>query len=241
MIVGNGMIAKAFDLYRDNDKVCLFASGVSNSREIEVAEFEREYTLLKKTIEENREKVLLYFSTLSINDKSLASSPYVVHKKNIERYIQSENIEYYIFRLTQVVGHATNETLVRNFFNKIINEENITIFNKATRNLIDIDDVHKIVNFLVDRKLYKNTISTIASPFQVTPLELIMYLEEIVGKKAVYTVEDIGEPYDVDIEYLEPHLGEIGVSFPETYTRDIIRKYFSNHKESLRDSTFNLI
>ncbi len=230
MIVGNGMIAKAFDSYRDNDDVCLFASGVSNSRETEAAEFEREYNLLKKTIEENRQKTLIYFSTFSVNDKSLSSTPYIIHKKNIEQYIQSLDIEYYIFRVTQVVGHATNETLVKNFFNKILHEEKITLFNKSTRNLIDVDDICKIVNFLVSRNLYKNNISTVASPFQITPLELIMYLEDIVGKKAIYTIEDVGELYDVDISHIEPYFDEMGVSFHQSYIKDTLQKYFSHVK-----------
>jgi len=47
MVIGNGMIAKAFSQYKNNPKVLLFASGVSRSNEKEEASFLREKELIK--------------------------------------------------------------------------------------------------------------------------------------------------------------------------------------------------
>ena len=65
MIVGNGLIAKAFDNFKD-DKVIIFASGVSNSLEQRKQEFDRE-NILSNVINENPEKIV-YFSTCYFND-----------------------------------------------------------------------------------------------------------------------------------------------------------------------------
>ena len=67
MIVGNGLIAKAFDNFKD-DKVIIFASGVSNSLEQRKQEFDREENILSNVINENPEKKIVYFSTCYFND-----------------------------------------------------------------------------------------------------------------------------------------------------------------------------
>ena len=45
MIIGQGMLAKRFEKY-DNDNIVIFASGVSNSRETSKIMFEKERKLL---------------------------------------------------------------------------------------------------------------------------------------------------------------------------------------------------
>ena len=42
MVVGNGLIAKAFEFYLKDDHTIIFASGVSNSLEQKRSEFERD-------------------------------------------------------------------------------------------------------------------------------------------------------------------------------------------------------
>ena len=41
MVVGNGMLAKAFEAYITNEKVVIYASGVSNSSENSDENFQR--------------------------------------------------------------------------------------------------------------------------------------------------------------------------------------------------------
>ena len=76
MIIGKGMIAKAFDLYKKNQDIVIFASGVSNSLEENIKCFEREEALLKKTILENKSATFVYFSTCSIMDQSVNQKKY---------------------------------------------------------------------------------------------------------------------------------------------------------------------
>ena len=102
MIIGNGLIANGFDKYRYNDDVLIFASGVSNSMENNENEFNKEYELLKDSIDIPSK--LIYFSTCSIVDDS-NKSPYILHKIKMEKLIRENSNNYLIFRLPIVVGN----------------------------------------------------------------------------------------------------------------------------------------
>ena len=69
MVVGNGMIANRFMSYKDDDDVIIFASGVSNSKDIVEENFVREFQLLHQTVKNNADKTLVYFSTCSVRCK----------------------------------------------------------------------------------------------------------------------------------------------------------------------------
>ncbi len=56
MVIGNGLIGCIFSSFTKNDEIIIFASGVSNSKESNKNEFDREEKLLKTTISENPEK-----------------------------------------------------------------------------------------------------------------------------------------------------------------------------------------
>lgn len=83
MVIGNGMIAKACKAFIDDTSVTIFASGVSNSAEVLVENFQREFELLAS---QTKDIKIVYFSTCSVNDPSVADTPYVRHKKNGKIY-----------------------------------------------------------------------------------------------------------------------------------------------------------
>jgi hypothetical protein len=91
MIVGNGLIANAFDEYKDNDDIIIFSSGVSKSSEILESEFERERLLILKYLSYN--KRFIYFSTCSISDNSKVT-PYIRHKIDMENIIINNHKKY---------------------------------------------------------------------------------------------------------------------------------------------------
>ena len=80
MVIGNGMLAKAFGAFKDNPEVVIFASGVSNSKETNNDSFKREEKLLNKVISENNNSIIVYFSTCSVYDDSVNETNYVLHK-----------------------------------------------------------------------------------------------------------------------------------------------------------------
>jgi nucleoside-diphosphate-sugar epimerase len=147
MIIGKGLIAKAFERYNDNDDIIIFSSGVSNSSETKESEFEREESLLKEYLFLN--KKLIYFSTVSVVDGSLKSR-YINHKIKMEKMISDNHRNYLIFRLPIVIGNNANKiTFFNSLKDKINNNEELKVFN-VSRYLIDVDDLSKTLPFLIE-------------------------------------------------------------------------------------------
>lgn len=103
MIVGNGDIASVL---KDRDGVIFFASGVSNSSCTNEEEFSRERSLL---YEQDWSKHCVYFSTLSGYYKQ---SPYVEHKKKMERMVKDIFESYTIVRLGNITWGKNPNTLL---------------------------------------------------------------------------------------------------------------------------------
>ncbi len=231
MIIGNGMLAKAFKMYEKDDEILIFASGVSNSQEQADEAFEREKKLLEKTIIENQRQIIIYFSTCSINDSSMSNSRYVIHKLAMEKMIKNLHSNFYIFRLSQVVGRTNSPTIINYFYNRIIAKEQFEIWEKSTRNLIDVDDIVKIIQMIINKSILKNNTINIASPYFVKIPYIIQILEKILLIKAEYISLDKGAFYNIDISDIKPVIKELDLRFDDYYLEKIIRKYYCNYKE----------
>ena len=59
MIVGKGLIAKAYKNFNLHKNIIIFASGVSNSKEFRKKEFARERDLLIKNLDKKKKNYLL--------------------------------------------------------------------------------------------------------------------------------------------------------------------------------------
>lgn len=142
MIIGNGLIAKSFINFKNQDKKIIFASGVSNSLEENELEYQRESALLKHIIKTHNDKKIIYFSTTSIfNTKSI----YINHKLQMEKIITENSNSYCIYRLPQMIGKGGNRNNLVNFFKKsLLDTKQIFIFPDSLRSLLDIEDLVSI-------------------------------------------------------------------------------------------------
>ena len=225
MIIGNGMLAKAFKIYEQNPDVVIFASGVSNSKETEISAFNREKKLLIDTIDNNQDRLLIYFSTCSIEDESQKKSFYMAHKKDMEGLIKRKFKQYYIFRLPQVVGKTNSPTLVNFLVDAIENNQPFNIQENASRNLIDVDDVFTICDKIINEKRYINEIVNIASPFNVRVIDIVNIIENILNKKAKFKFIDQGSAQNINIDKIKFISKDI---FNEQYLRNILLKRIEN-------------
>lgn len=225
MIVGNGMMAKKFAEYQHNKNVLIFASGVSNSKENRDSEFEREFNLLRKTIELNFEKHFVYFGTSSMYDPMAKNSPYVIHKLEMEQYVVENCESYNVFRISQVIGRANNPTLVNFIVNNIVYDKEFEVWERATRNLIAVDDVYKIVDYLLTNKLHYNKIINVANSSNICIIDFINIVEKILNKKARLHVVPKGFPFDkIDISIVKPLFKKIGIDFDDNYYEKSLSK-----------------
>lgn len=222
MIVGRGLIAKQF-LNVDSEKIIFFASGVSNSSEKDPLQFKREQNLIEETISNHSDKLFVYFSTCSIYDSSKYDSPYVLHKLHMEEIIKYNTKQYLILRVSNVVGFGGNPNLLMNYlFHQISNEKELFIHKKATRNLIDIEDVKDITLKYINSN-FINRIVNVAyhSNFEIS--EIISSFEKILNKSSHKVLENKGEHYSIDIHELDYNFK---ISSKEKYLENLIKKYY---------------
>jgi nucleoside-diphosphate-sugar epimerase len=227
MIIGSGLLAKAFeDRLGSDPRVCIFASGVSNSQCTDPAEFERENRLLRDTLMRMPpDGLFVYFSTCSVADPAAAGSPYVLHKLAMESLI-SDWPSHLICRLPQVAGRTPNpHTLLSYLASCISTGRRFSIWSGASRNVIDVDDVAALVGEVI--KTGVNIIKTlnIASPANHPMTEIVSAMENAMQKKAVFERVERGCSYDIDVRDILPLCNSAGVDFQNDYLDRVIRKY----------------
>jgi UDP-2-acetamido-2,6-beta-L-arabino-hexul-4-ose reductase len=227
MVVGNGMIANRFMDYKDDDSIIIFASGVSNSKDTIEQNFLREFALLDKTIKSNADKVLVYFSTCSIEDEDLQSAPYVIHKKAIEKFIEENAPNYFIFRVSNLAGTSNNPyTLLNYFIFNVLQNHPLTVWKNAYRNIIGIDDMYSITNYILQKNLFPNTTINIANPENYSVPFIINTIETYLDKKAVSFEEDKGDNYNIDVSEIEPIIRHLNIPFNDEYLASLLKKYY---------------
>lgn len=223
MIVGNGLIASAF-AEKDLAEVIFFASGVSNSSETDPAQFLREKNLVQQTLKTHPEKTFVYFSTCSIYDSSKHDSPYVLHKLHMEEIIRQTARKFLIVRVSNAVGFGGNPNLLMNYLASAIrNNLPLTIHQKATRNLIDVEDVSTLTMNLLEKQSELNKIYNLAYKTNFGIHEIVTVLERHFGMPAQKNYVSEGESYSIDIRGIESYFKE---TEKMEYLSMLIAKYY---------------
>lgn len=226
MIVGKGLIASLFTAH-DRENTIFFASGVSNSLETRIEEFLREENLIKNTITENSDKIFVYFSTCSIYDSSKTGSDYVLHKLKMEQLIKKSCNQFLILRVSNAVGKGGNPNLLMNYIVRAVkNDETINVHTKATRNLIDVDDIRNVTFDLLKNQSL-NKIINVAYLKNYSIIEILEIVEKFYDKKIKSNLLKSGSGYDINIPDIESYFNENNLIDKETYLLGILKKYYA--------------
>ena len=227
MVIGSGLIGSAFEKSQHEFKdVCVYASGVSNSNSSDCYEFKREQDQLVYFLSKYRNlRRFYFFSTCSLYDSERNTSPYVKHKLNMENLVIS-NTNGVVIRLPQVVGRSTNPHTLTNFiYLSIKNQKSFELWKKAKRNLIDVDDVVKIVAAL-DVVDIRQPIFNVANVTNYQILDIVTEFEKIIGLKGIFKIVDCGSEYEIDISDLSMLPFNVQSIFNEHYLANLLRKYY---------------
>lgn len=226
MIIGKGLIASLFTDC-DREDTVFFASGVSNSLEIRPEEFSREENLITQTISQNSDKIFIYFSTCSIYDSSKTGSNYVLHKLQMEQIIKNSCEKFLILRVSNAVGKGGNPNLLMNYIvNAVKNDETINVHTKATRNLIDTEDIKNITFELINNGLL-NRIINLAYIKNYSIIEILEIIERFYDKKVSINLIKSGSGYDITIPDIENYFTKNNLDNKENYLQNILKKYYS--------------
>jgi nucleoside-diphosphate-sugar epimerase len=233
-IVGNGMMARAASVLNSNVPVTVFASGVSNSNEKVASEYQREIDLLEKSISNN--SLFVYFSSYLAED---GDSQYAQHKRNAEDIVKQTGIRYLILRLPQVVGITYNNTLMNYIVKSIARKQHVLLQKHAYRSLIDVEDVMRVLQLLINKKYINLTLSV--GPNQpINVIDIFKLVEEVLGSGTSYEELDSGSMQLANLTKLKKILGNKDVLFDEKYQKCVIEKYakqlFQLRSGSLRPS-----
>jgi dTDP-4-dehydrorhamnose reductase len=226
MVIGNGLIARRFHLY-DSKPVIIFASGISNSQLKDSTAIERERKLVRATLADNPGLPFVYFSTYSVDDPVLNKSEYVIHKAQMEQYIQAHAAEYYIIRTSNIVGesHANKHTIVNFLHERIMNDIPFELWSGAYRNILDIDHLYQIVDNIISLRL-SNQVCYVVNPVSFPMTEIVEAMEKTVGRAARYNLIEKGERFDCDTSLSAEYFYKFQISL-ENYLTTVLRKYYS--------------
>lgn len=227
MIIGNGVIANRFIDYSLQSSYLIFAGSVYDSTSHDEIAFRHEEESIKNALLNNQMSVFVYFSSCDILDLDKANSLYVRHKIQMEKLIQDSANKYLIFRLPQLFGLSDEKTSIVNYLvDAIVEGKSFDLWRNAERNLIDIDDVHLIVDYILTNKLYSNRIINIACPHNTSILELVQCMESYFYRSAKYNLVDKGASYYIDISETLEIITKLNINFKQGYILKAINKYF---------------
>jgi nucleoside-diphosphate-sugar epimerase len=227
MIIGNGLLANAFSpRYGADPNIIIFASGVSNSLEMETSSFDREQTLLNSLLKKPASRIVYFGSCSSLPSQN--ATPYLRHKYALEKLVATAP-HGLVLRLPQVVGRTTNPNTLTNFiYNNIISDTAFTLWENSERNLVDVFDVARIGSRLIDEANGIDRIHTIASRVSLRMPAIVAIFEDIIGRKARYTALPLGGPLRIDASAAWAIADEMGIDMGNEYTKFIIRKYYAS-------------
>jgi len=228
MVIGNGLVAKAFEKYNAIDEFEIFASGVSDSKHSTDKDFAREKKLLLETINQHPAKKIVYFSTCSIEDPDLKETAYIKHKLHMEKLIGENALHYHIFRLSNLAGRTNNPHTILNFFYfHIAGNKPFEVWANSERNIIDVEDTFSISDYILTNSLFQNQVINIANPENYPVLEIVRSIEELSRKKAIFTKTSKGAKFKIDTSLITPICESLHIEFCDQYLHQLLKKYYS--------------
>lgn len=228
MIKGTGLLATAFKHHFERDpNILIFASGVSNSSETDPVAFRREKDLLNNSLQNG--KPLVYFSSCALVNPSTNDNPYLSHKRAMEAAVLATSSANLVLRLPQVVGWTSNPNTLTNYLaDRIRKGIPFTAWAKAERNLIDVDDIVTIGRALIGSNTPTERTISIASARSLPMPEIVALFERVLGRKALCTVEDKGDPLRIDCQSCLSIAAEAGIDLGNSYAERVITKYYGH-------------
>lgn len=226
-VIGSGAIAERFRHLDIQYETLVFAPNSENSQQISSTQIEEDLNEIRQLISLNPSAKIVYFSSCSILDPTLAASTYIIYKKSIEALIEELASSYLIVRLPQVVSRQSAESnLSRYIIERVLSGEPFEIWSGAKRNFIDLDDVFEIVREVLQNQKHSNQIVNVANPNSVSVIEFVRTVESVFGLEANCQVIDKSSQYDIDVSPISDIIGNLKINFDDSYLWRTISKYY---------------
>jgi nucleoside-diphosphate-sugar epimerase len=243
-IVGNGFLARSLQpiSHLHPDTVVVLAAGVSWASGVSEADFARERDLLDsvaaRCVAESRH--LLFFSTASSgmygrvrspareDDEVTPCSPYGAHKLALEERLRSSGAAHLILRLGHLVGpgqpaHQLVPSLVEQ-----MRKGSVTVQRSASRDLVDVDDVVRVIDRLLAQGLSGTTVN-VASGESVPVDRIVDHLQSRLELAVDREYADGGSCHVVSIDRLRTLVPEVeDMGFAPGYYRRVLDRFVAS-------------
>jgi nucleoside-diphosphate-sugar epimerase len=231
MVIGNGLVATGFSAYENQDRFLIFASGVSNSKSSTPDDFRRERELFISSIEKYSRKTAVYFSTTSVDDPDLRETSYIRHKLDMETLVKLRTTRHHIFRLSNLAGVSDNPNTILNFlYSHIANGESFDLWRSSERNIIDLADVFRVADHILQNGLFLNRVTNIANEKNYPLDYLVKSMETFTGKTAIFEERNKGGAFRIDISDILPICRSLKIGFGENYLPHLLEKYYPKNE-----------
>jgi nucleoside-diphosphate-sugar epimerase len=132
-----------------------------------------------------------------------------------------------VMRLPQVVGRTQNPHTLTNFLrDRIVAGVSFSVWGRAERNLIDIDDICSIATVLIEEGPQEPSIVSIAAATSTPMPEIVAIFERVLGRRANCTIEDKGHPLTIDSRRATVVAARLGIDLGAGYAERLIQKYY---------------
>ncbi|MET8005477.1 NAD-dependent epimerase/dehydratase family protein [Nonomuraea glycinis] len=242
-IVGRGFIARNLEpIAHRHPDVVAFAAGVPNSTVKGEDEFGREAALLYEVVRRclREGKRLLFFSTASVamyggegsagteDGPVFPSGAYGRHNLALETALARSGVDYLALRVSNLIGpHQRSNGLLPVLVGGI-RAGTVTVYRGATRDLIDIADMTRILDRMLDLGVSREVVN-VASGHAVPVERIVAHLESRLGAVAERWVVDGPVPHaaaSVSIAKLRRLLPEVDrLGFGPRYHVQVLDKY----------------
>jgi nucleoside-diphosphate-sugar epimerase len=108
----------------------------------------------------------------------------------------------------------------------VLQNHPLTIWKNAYRNIIGIDDMYSIANYILQKNLFVNTTTNIANPENYSVPFIINTIETYLDKKAISFEKDKGDNYNIDISKIEPIINHLNIPFNDDYLASLLKRYY---------------
>lgn len=229
-IIGNGFIAKnllKIDKFIKKSNYLIYCAGISNSKVFSRFELKRELNSFNKFSKKNYNRKLIYISTADIKNNLKKKDLYIKNKILIEKIIKRKFKKYIILRLPQIIGYSSNKnTLINYFYNNIKKNKKIIINLGVERNILDIEDVAKVLRIILFNNT-NNQVITLSNKYSVKPIEIVNIFEKKLKKKAKITyVKTTKQKWLIKNAYSLKLFNKAKVRFDKDYLLKKINKYY---------------
>lgn len=230
-IIGNGFIAK--NIYKIKNHIkksgyTIYAAGISDSKLNSKKDLKREIESIVSFSIKNIYKKVIYISTADVVDNLKKNTNYVRNKIKIENFIKKKFKHFIILRLPQIIGKSKNKKTIINFFyNNIKKKKNLIILRNVKRNIMDIDDVVKIIKVIIFNKYLNKNIITLSNKYFVKPIDIIKIIEKKLNIKAKYSYKNTAkQKWKLDYKKNFKFFKKANLRFDRNYLSKKINKYY---------------